>query len=97
MDAPEVPVTAESLDAFAGRYLLGDSRVLTVSREAARLYVSDGKSDRVHLVPIGPDLFEERGQHARYRFERDGGRIASVEIEPRILIGERARRVDAAH
>lgn len=95
MEAPEIGFAEDRLDEYAGRYLLAGSGSIGISRERNRLYASDGKADRLELVPIGRDLFEERKHHARYRFERKGGSIATLEIEPRILMGQRARRAEA--
>jgi D-alanyl-D-alanine carboxypeptidase len=94
LELPAVPVTARRLDEFTGRYLLSGPRTLVVSRERNRLYAQEGNASRVELVPVGEDLFEERAQHAHYRFVRERGRAAMLDIEPRILIGERARRAN---
>jgi hypothetical protein len=95
MDAPEVPVTEQRLDEYAGVYRLADSRNVTVSREGQRLYAQEDKAERVELVPIGNDLFEERAHQTRYGFRREHRRIATLEIEPRILMAQRAERVRA--
>lgn len=96
VDAPRIAIPEKRLDEYAGRYLLDGGQVLTVSREQNRLYATRTDAERLELVPIGKDLFEERAHQARFRFRREGGRIAALETEPRILMGERARRPDAA-
>ena len=95
LDAPEIRIDAKRIDEFTGVYLLDDSTPITVAREGNRLYASRGKAARVELVPIEPDLFEERAQHTRYQFKRGGRRVTTLDVEPRILMGERARRASA--
>ncbi|MEO8061564.1 MAG: serine hydrolase domain-containing protein [Pseudomonadota bacterium] len=94
MDTPEIAIAEDRLNDLAGRYLLEGAKVLTVSRERNRLYAAGADADRLELVPIGTDLFEERTRHTRFRFQREGGRVTALEVEPRILMGERARRAD---
>lgn len=96
LDAPEVPMAASRLDEYAGNYLLDGARSITVLRDGDRLYAQEGAAPRVELVPIGTDLFEERGQHAHYAFHREKRRVAMLEIEPRILVSQRARRASAS-
>lgn len=93
LDAREIPVTAVRLDEYVGSYSLDDKGIRVITRGGNRLYAKDGEADRLELVPIGKDLFEVRASQARFHFQREGGRIVAVEMEPRILMGDRARRV----
>jgi D-alanyl-D-alanine carboxypeptidase len=94
-DAPEIPIAAARLDEYVGNYLLEGTRTRTIARDGKRLYARDGDANRLELVPIGKDLFEVRANQARFRFRREHGRIVALEMEPRILLGDSARRVDA--
>ena len=96
LDSPENTLPARRLDEYVGRYLLADGRAIVISREGDRLHVGEGPAERITLVPIGRDLFEERAQHARYAFQRESHQVTGLEIEPRILISQRARRAPAA-
>jgi len=93
LDAPEIPVTPARLDEYVGSYALDGTRIRVVTRDDHRLYAKDGEANRLELVPVGKDLFEVRAGQARFQFQRKRGRIVAVAMEPRILIGDRARRV----
>jgi D-alanyl-D-alanine carboxypeptidase len=95
LDAPEIPIAKQRLAEYGGVYRLPDSRNITVSHEGDRLYAQEANAERIELVPIGAELFEERAHHARYGFRREHRRITTLEIEPRILMRRRAQRVRA--
>jgi CubicO group peptidase (beta-lactamase class C family) len=94
LDAPEIPIAADRLDEFTGSYQVAGS-VVTISRHQGRLLAQEGTAERLELLPIGRDLFEERAQHSRYRFLREGRRVTALEIEPRILMARRGPRTPA--
>jgi D-alanyl-D-alanine carboxypeptidase len=96
LDAAETPLGPHALDEYSGSYSLDHAQVRRISREAGRLYAQDGDASRAELVPIGKDLFEVRADRTRFRFQRERGRVVAVEREPRILMGDRAVRADAA-
>jgi D-alanyl-D-alanine carboxypeptidase len=93
LDAPEIPIARARLDEFVGSYSLDGTKVRVITRGDNRLYAQDGEANRLELVPIGTDLFEVRESQMRFQFRRKRGHVVSVEMEPRILIGDRARRV----
>ena len=93
LDAREIPVTAARLDDYVGSYSLDDKRIRVITRGGNRLYAKDGEADRLELVPIGKDLFEVPASQVRFQFQRSRGRVVALEMEPRILMGDRARRV----
>jgi hypothetical protein len=97
LDAPAMALPRRRLDDYAGRYLLEDGRTRAIQRDGDRLYAQDGDAARLELTPVGEDLFEARANQARFQFRRERGRIVAVGMEPRILMGDRARRVDSAH
>jgi D-alanyl-D-alanine carboxypeptidase len=97
LDAPELALPERRVKEFAGTYRFLGGELVTLARDGHHLYATRGKPARIELIPIGTDLFEERAGHAHYRFGRDKGRVVSLEIEPRILMGERGRRVSAEH
>lgn len=92
LDAPEIPIAPARLDEYVGNYSLGGARTRVITRDDKRIYAKDDDADRLELVPIGKDLFEVRANQTRFRFQRERGRIAALEMEPRILMGDRARR-----
>jgi CubicO group peptidase (beta-lactamase class C family) len=92
LDAPELPIPARRLEEYAGRYAFEGGRPRTIARQGERLVVTEEQGSPVELVPIGRDLFEVRGSQLRYQFIRERGRVVSLHTEPRILMGERARR-----
>jgi len=96
LDAQAVSLSPRRLGDYAGNYLLADGRARVVTRDGDRLYAQDGDATRLELTPVGEDLFEARANQARFQFRRERGRIVAVEMEPRILMGDRARRVDSA-
>jgi D-alanyl-D-alanine carboxypeptidase len=93
--APEVPLAGKQLDDYVGTYKPAAGAARTVTREGARLAVTEAGS-RAELVPIGKDQFEVRSSQTRYQFRRMRGRVMELEIEPRILIGERLTKVSGA-
>jgi hypothetical protein len=93
MDAPEVSLAPARLDEYVGSYSLAGTRTRVISREENRLYARDGDANRLEMVPIGKDLFEVRTSQVRFHFRRQRGRIVAVDMEPRILIGDRATRI----
>jgi hypothetical protein len=93
LDAPEIPVAPARLDEYAGSYALDGTRIRVIARDGNRLYAKDGEANRLELVPVGKDLFEVRAGQVRFQFQRKRGRIVAVAMEPRILIGDRARRI----
>ena len=97
LDAPQIPITAAQLDEYVGSYSLGGSKNRVITRDDHRLYAKDGEANRLELLPIGKDLFEVRAGQVRFQFQRKRGRIVAVEMEPRILIGDRALRVGASN
>ncbi len=96
LDAPEVPLAPVRLDEYAGTYLLAEGRTRVIARDHDRLRVRDGDAATLELTPTGRDLFEARANQSRFRFRRERGRIVAVDMEPRILMGDRARRADSA-
>lgn len=94
LDSPEIQIPPARLNEYVGNYLIEGTKTRSIKRDNGRLYASDGDADRLELVPVGKDLFEVRANHARFQFQREHGRIVAVEMQPRILIGDRARRVD---
>jgi CubicO group peptidase (beta-lactamase class C family) len=95
LESPGVPMAQERLDEYAGRYLIEGTRARVITRDNDHLYAMDGDADRLELTPIGQDLFEARSDLSHFQFRREHGRIVSLETQPRILIGDRAHRVDA--
>jgi hypothetical protein len=89
--APEVPLAGKQLDDYVGTYkpMTGAARIVT--REGARLAVTEAGS-QAELVAIGRDQFEVSKSQTRYQFRRQRGRVVALEIEPRILIGETLRK-----
>ena len=94
LDSPEIRIPTVRLNDYVGVYSIEGMRDRAITRDGGRLYAKDGQAERLELIPIGKDLFEVRASHARYQFQRVHGRVATVEMQPRILIGDRARRVD---
>jgi hypothetical protein len=91
LEAPEVPLAGKQLDDYAGVYKPENGAARNVAHEGNRLVIEqEGK--RVELVPIGKDQFEARGDQAHYQFRRERGGVVRLEIEPRILMGERLLR-----
>ena len=97
LDAPEVALARGRLDEYPGNYLLEDGRTRVITRDGRRLYAQDGDAGKLELTHTGKDLFEARANQARFQFRRQQGRVVGVDMEPRILMGDRARRVDSAH
>jgi CubicO group peptidase (beta-lactamase class C family) len=92
LDAPAVRIAPGRLDEYVGRYTVEGGRVRSVERQGDRLVVTESGASPIDLAPIGKDLFESRGSQVRFQFNRARGRIVGVDIEPRILMAERARR-----
>jgi CubicO group peptidase (beta-lactamase class C family) len=95
LGSPEISISPARLDQYVGNYLIEGTRTRAITHDGKRLYAKDSDADRLELVPVGKDLFEVRANQARYQFEREHGRIVALEMQPRILIGDHARRVDA--
>ena len=93
LDSPEISVPPARLAQYVGNYAVDGAGTRAITRDGAHLYAKDGDADRLELTPVGKDLFEARANQARFRFQREHGRVVAVEMEPRILIGDRARRV----
>jgi CubicO group peptidase (beta-lactamase class C family) len=96
LDAPEIKIAPARLDDYVGSYSLDGTKTRVFTRGDNRLYSKDGDANRLELVPIGNDLFEVRAGQVRFQFQRKRGRIVAVEMEPRILIGDRALRIGTA-
>jgi D-alanyl-D-alanine carboxypeptidase len=94
--APEIPLAPARLDEYVGSYSLDGARVRVITRVDDRLYAKDGGANPLELVPTGKDLFEVPASQVRFQFQRQRGRVIAVEMQPRILMGDRARRVAAA-
>ncbi|MEO8016822.1 MAG: serine hydrolase domain-containing protein, partial [Pseudomonadota bacterium] len=92
LDAPEVKLSPARLGEYVGSYSLGGARTRLISLDGDRLYSTDGDANRLELVPTGKDQFESRANQARFRFRREHGQIVELGMEPRILMGDRARR-----
>jgi CubicO group peptidase (beta-lactamase class C family) len=96
LDAVETPIARRTLAEYVGSYSLDGARIRRITHAADRLYAQDADDARVELVPVGKDLFEVRADRSRFRFRREHGRVVAVEREPRILMGDRAPRVEPA-
>lgn len=80
-DWPDVPtdpivaseVTAEELDALAGRYLVRDDRVIEMTRRGDRLMSRQllGGDDYTWWIPTADGTFITQNDGAEFRFERD--------------------------
>jgi CubicO group peptidase (beta-lactamase class C family) len=95
LDAPEIPIPPARLDEYVGKYLIEGTKTCVITRDGAHLYAKEGDADRLELTPVGKDAFEVRANQARFQFQREHGRIVALEMQPRILMGDRGRRVDA--
>ena len=95
VDSPEIPVPSARLDEYVGNYSIEGAGTRSITRDGGHLYARDGYGERLELVPVGKDLFEVRANQTRFQFQRERGRIVSLEMQPRILMGDRAHRVDA--
>lgn len=77
---PPVAIAPSELDAYVGRYALGDGATVKVWTERGRLYLIEFAPDQ--LYPIGPDLFFCRQEPWEVRFFRDeNGVVARLEID----------------
>jgi D-alanyl-D-alanine carboxypeptidase len=94
-DAPEVPIAPSRLKEYVGSYSLKGGKTRVITRDDRRLFAQDGDANRLELIPVAKDLFEVRATQVRFRFQRENGRVTAVEMEPRILMGDRARRMAA--
>ena len=95
LDAPEIPIPPARLDEYVGKYLIEGTKTRVITRDGSRLYAKEGDADRLELIPVGKDAFEVRANQARFQFQREHGRIVALEMQPRILMGDRGRRADA--
>jgi CubicO group peptidase (beta-lactamase class C family) len=76
-----VPVEANKLDEYSGRFLVSPDRVLTINREGAKLFAQPTADQRFELQPISESEFVRRDQNIRYTFVRG----ASGKVETLML------------
>ena len=76
-----VPMTAEALDRFAGRYRLGESATITVTRQGGQLIAQSSGENPEELTPEGPESFFSRKTEAQATFRLDpAGRVSGVSL-----------------
>jgi D-alanyl-D-alanine carboxypeptidase len=90
LHTPEIRVDAAKLDEYVGLYRVKEGQTRAITRRTNRLHVQEGAEASSELTPIATDLFEARANQARFRFLRKDGAIIAVQMEPRILMGDRA-------
>lgn len=66
--AETVALASEKLDAYAGRYLVNPDRVLSVTREGARLFAEPTQGQKFELLPVSETEFVRRDAPFRYTF-----------------------------
>ena len=88
-----VPIAADELPAFAGRYRLADGVVLTVLARDGQLFAQVTDQPAYPVFPYGPDLFFYRVVDAQLEFERNGdGDVDAVVLHQ--VIPQRAPRIN---
>jgi D-alanyl-D-alanine carboxypeptidase len=95
-DEPAVAVSTQRLEQYVGVYRLGPDATRTITREDGALYSQRSGGSRLELRPIGEDLFLFPATGARLRFEREGGAVAKMILEPRLGMGDVGARTDEA-
>ena len=98
--AEVVKVSAEKLDAYAGRYRVNPDRVLEITREGERLFATPTGSPKIELLPVSETRFIRRDAPVQYafapnaggKFDRltihEGGSGAPTSEAPRLAPGE---------
>jgi CubicO group peptidase (beta-lactamase class C family) len=79
--AEVVRVAAEKLDAYVGRYRVNPDRVVTVTREGARLFAEPTGSSKMELLPVSETRFIRRDAPVQYSFVTDAeGKVARMAV-----------------
>jgi len=89
-DQPAVPVSPERLREYVGVYRIDASYTRTISLVDGLLRSQRSGGSVLELRPIGEDLFLFPTTGAQLRFLREDGRVAAMEVVPRLGMGDRA-------
>ena len=77
-----VSVDSNKLDDYVGRFLVNPDRVLTITKEYAKLYAEPTASPRVELFAVSENEFIRSDVDVRYTFERNaGGKVDSIKLK----------------
>lgn len=89
---PFLPIPAERLQRFAGRYALGESLVVDVRAEPGRLSVKLGDQDRIDVFPISETRFAYRAIDAAISFVvTEDGKVTSLHLHQNGMTQEAPR------
>jgi tetratricopeptide (TPR) repeat protein len=76
-----ITLDAGKLDEYTGRFQVNPDRVITVTKDAGRLYVEPTESPRVELYPLSETEFTRTDENVQYTYVRDeSGKFNSVRI-----------------
>jgi tetratricopeptide (TPR) repeat protein len=77
-----ISVDAKRLETYSGRYQINPDRVLTVTTEGGRLYVTPTAEGRIELFAVGEESFIRNDAELRYTFvKEDSGRVERLSIK----------------
>ncbi|MCM3871366.1 MAG: beta-lactamase family protein [Pyrinomonadaceae bacterium] len=77
-----VSVDSAKFDEYLGRFQVNPDRVLTVTKDAGKLYGQATEAQRVELLPVSETSFIRRDQEIRYTFVKDAaGKVGSINIQ----------------
>lgn len=100
---PAASSAAAPLERYVGQYQLAPSRIITISREGAKLFAQNTGAPRVEIKPAGEAEFAYTGINARIRFVTDGSgnttqlvvASAGTELVAKRLSAEEASRIES--
>jgi D-alanyl-D-alanine carboxypeptidase len=92
LDEPAVAVDAARLREYVGVYRIDEDATRTITLEDGTLRSQRTGGSPLALRPIGEDLFQFPSSGSRLRFERAGGEVTAMVLEPRVGPAERTPR-----
>ncbi len=77
-----VTVDSARLDEYLGRFKVDPDSVLTVTKDAGKLYGEATEAQRFELLPVSETSFIRRDRSVRYTFVNDAsGKVGSINIQ----------------
>ena len=75
-----ISLDATKLDAYTGRFQVNPDRILTVAREAGKLFVSPTADVKFELLPIADGTFIRREQNLKYTFVKGDAGVSELQV-----------------
>jgi D-alanyl-D-alanine carboxypeptidase len=96
MDVPAIAMDTARLSEYVAVYRIDPQATRTITMDDGKLHSQRSGGNPLELRPIGEDRFLIVDTGGQLRFERQGGRITGMVLEPRSGMGDRAVRTDEA-